>query len=65
MSLGGKKITGVPVFATLLKATLFFFPKAFKAETKIKIWPVVKSYFPFVTKLLKGYSGKHALKAEG
>lgn len=29
VSLGGKKITGVPVFATLLKATLFFFLQSF------------------------------------
>lgn len=67
MSLGGKKIAGVPIVATLLKATLLFFPKLLKQrQTKIKIQPVVKSYFPFVTELLKRALRKtDALKAEG
>lgn len=42
-----------------IKSHSVFFPKLLKqSQTDIKIQPVVKSYFPFVTELLKGHSGK-------
>lgn len=42
-----------------IKSHSGFFPKLLKQrQTDIKIQLVVKSYFPFVTELLKGHSGK-------